>query len=327
MRLRRIHALLSALAPLALGCVISISPLIQPALMQSRTITSARNTEVPGRPITIPLTVKIKESDSTPELQLIDLTVLEDGEPQTILSTRALGTNWPLTLAVLVQDDVVSSIGPDMRTIANFIRNLPKGSRVMVGYIRVGSLQVRQKFTNDLEKAARSLRPPTGLPGMGPYNPYVQVVEALKRFESQPYGRRAILLVSDGLDVSRGVELGSSTQSIDLQRAINDAQRESVAIYGFYAPTPITLNNSFLQNNAQSALQRLTQETGGRAFFQGTGLPLGFDRFVKELSSSLERQIALTYLSTHTRKGFHRIEVRSSTPGVTVYYPPGYTSR
>ncbi|HUE83141.1 MAG TPA: VWA domain-containing protein [Pyrinomonadaceae bacterium] len=326
MKTRLVQASVSALILLAF-CAVTLSPLSQTALAQSRTISSAPNTGVPGRPVTIPLTVKLKESDSTPELQMIDLTVIEDGEPQTILSTRAMGTNWPLTLAVLIQDDVVSSIGLEMRTIADFIRRLPRGSRVLVGYIRVGSLQVRQKFTTDLDKAARALRPPTGLAGMAPYNPYVEVVEALRRFESQPYGRRAILLVSDGLDLSRGVELSSSTQSIDLQRAINDAQRQSVAIYSFFAPTAGTLGNSAFNGNAQSALQRLTQETGGRAFFQGTGVPVSFDSFVRELNSSLERQIALTYLSTHTNKGFHRIEVRSSTPGVQVTYPPGYTSR
>ena len=32
----------------------------------------------------------------------------------------------------------------------------------MVGYLRTGSLQVKQRFTNDLEKAAKALRPPQG---------------------------------------------------------------------------------------------------------------------------------------------------------------------
>ena len=32
------------------------------------------------------------------------------------------------------------------------------GSTVMVGYLRAGSLQVRQPFTNDLGTAARALR-------------------------------------------------------------------------------------------------------------------------------------------------------------------------
>jgi hypothetical protein len=159
---------------------------------------------------------------------------------------------------------------------------------------------------------------------VSPYNPYVEVIEALKKFESQPLGRRAILLVSDGLDISRGVESSSPSQSLDLQRAINESQRRGVAIYGFYAPTQVAAAHPSLVGNAQSSLLRLSDETGGIAFFQGTGAPVSFAPFIRELDTSLQKQAALTYLSTHLSKGFHRLEVKSSTPGVRVTYPSGY---
>ena len=194
----------------------------------------------------------------------------------------------------------------------------------MVGYIRTGSLQVRQKFTTDLEKAAKAVRPPNGLASAAPYNPYVEVIEALKKFEAQPAGRRAILLVSDGLDTSRGVDSSGPTESLDLQRAINEAQRKSVAVYGFYVPTVAAGTSSILVGNAQSSLLKLANETGGKAFFQGTGPPVSFDPFIRELDQSLEKQIAVTFLSTHPSKGFHKIAVKSSTPDVDVTHPSGY---
>ena len=123
------------------------------------------------------------------------------------------------------------------------------------------------------------MRPPSGFATAGPYNPYVEVIEALKKFDAQPLGRRAILLVSDGLDISRGVDSSAPTQSIDLQRAVNESQRRSVAIYGFYAPTQVAAANPILIANAQSSLLRLSNETGGMAFFQGTGAPVSFDTF------------------------------------------------
>ena len=140
------------------------------------------------------------------------------------------------------------------------------------------------------------------------------MIEALKSFESQPLGRRAILLVSDGLDISRGVDSSSPTQSVDLQRAVNESQRRSVAIYGFYAPTAASAANPSLAGNAQSSLLRLSNETGGMAFFQGTGAPVSFEPFIRELDISLQKQAALTFLSTHLNKGFHRIEVRLRLP-------------
>ena len=291
---------------------------------QSAAVSSASRTRGNARPMTIPVNIRIKGKPAEPELQLIDLTVTEDGDPQTILSIRAIGTNSPLTLAVLIQDDLVSSISNEIKPMAEFIRRLPKGSRVLVGYLRSGSLQVRQKFTTDLEKAARALRPPVGFASAAPFNPYVEVIEALKRFDAQPSGRRAILLVSDGLDVSRGADSSSATQSLDLQRAINEAQRKGVAVYAFYAPT-VSTQSSILTTAAQGALNRLADETGGRAWFQGTGAPVSFDPFIQDLGVSLEKQVALTYLSTHPEKGFHRIHVRSSSPGVEVDHPAGYT--
>ena len=278
----------------------------------------------PGKPVTIPLTIRMGADRELPELQSIDLTVNEDGEPQQILSIRSIGSNSPITLAVLIQDDLVPSVANEIKPLAAFIRNLPKGSRVMIGYLRTGSLQVKQKFTSDLEKSATSLRPPSGFASVGPYNPYVEVVEALRKFDAQPLGRRAILLVSDGLDISRGVDSSGPTQSVDLQRAVNEAQRRGVAIYGFYSPTFASATNRSLAGNAQSSLLRLSDETGGVAFFQGTGAPVSFAPFIRELDISLQKQAALTFLSTHLKKGFHRIEVKSSSPGVHVSYPSGY---
>jgi VWFA-related protein len=281
----------------------------------------------PGKPVTIPLTIKVKGTPREVELQTVDLIVTEDGDPQTILSIRAIGTNSPLNVFVLIQDDVVSSIGPEIRSLAAFIRKLPRGSRVSVGYLRTGTLQVRQKFTTDLERSAKSLRIPLGVGSAAPYNPYVEVIEALKRFDSQPTGRRAILLISDGLDISRGASSIAIGQSLDLQRAISEAQRRGVAIYSFFAPTTISLGNNVLLSHAQSSLQRLSDETGGRAFFQGLGIPTSFEPFIKELNSVLDRQVALTYLSTHPGKGFHRVKINSSRPDVDVNYPAGYTRR
>lgn len=278
----------------------------------------------PGRPVTIPLTIHTPTDEVTPELQNIDLTVSEDGEPQTILSIRGIGTNSPITIAVLIQDDLVPSVANEIKALAEFIRNLPKGSRVMIGYLRTGSLQVRQKFTNDLEKAAKALRAPSGFANVGPYNPYVEVVEALRKFDAQPLGRRAILLVSDGLDISRGVDSSAPTQSVDLQRAVNESQRRGVAIYGFYSPTMASAANRLLAGNAQGSLLRLSDETGGQAFFQGLGVPVSFEPFIRQLDVSLQKQAALTFLSTHLKKGFHRIEVKSATPGVRIAFPSGY---
>jgi VWFA-related protein len=312
--------------PLAFAMLLSLFAFGQTETVsgQGATMASADGSRNPGKPVTIPLSVRVKGERTEAEFQTIDLTVSEDGDPQTVLSIRAMVTNSPITLAVLIQDDLVPSIGIETKPTGAFVRSLAKGSRVMVGYIRTGSLQIRQRFTTDLEKAAKAVRPPNGLASAAPYNPYVEVIEAIKRFEGQPAGRRAILLLSDGLDTSRGIESSSPTESLDLQRAINAAQRHGIAVYTFYAPTVSGGSLPLLVGNAQSSLLRLASETGGKAYFQGTGAPVSLEPFIKDLGEALERQIAVTFLSTHPGKGFHKIAVKSSTPGVEVVHPSGY---
>src|ERR1043166_6628165 len=91
-----------------------------------------------------------------------------------------------MTLAILIQDDLVQSAANEIKGIADFIRRLPPGSRVMVAYLRSGVIQVRQKFTGDLERAAKSLRIPVSSSSFAPYSPFDSTREALTRFASQP---------------------------------------------------------------------------------------------------------------------------------------------
>jgi VWFA-related protein len=281
------------------------------------------------RSVTIPVAVGVPlpTERGSEELRPLGLTLLEDGERQEILATRSQAEHAPLYLAVFVQDDLIPPASNEIATLANFIRHLPEGSYVMVGYLRVGSVQIRQKFTPDLERAAKALRIPGGTPSVGPYNPYSTIIEGLRRFQSQPVGRRAVLAITDGLDISRGVENSFATQSTDLQRAIDEAQRRSVAIYSIYTPTTNTARNFSLVTNAQGALARLSEETGGKAFFHGMGAPISFDPFLRELTATLDKQIALTYLSTHEAKGFHKIKLETTLEGAQLVYPVGYTRK
>jgi hypothetical protein len=199
----------------------------------------------------------------------------------------------PLNLAILIQDDLTSRVGNELGVTREFIRSLPAGSRVMVGYITSGSLQVRQPFTTDLSRAANSLRIPLASEAASPYNPYVEVVQALKKFDATWRGHNAVLLISDGLDVSRGFDPTSAGHTIDIDRAIKEANKRDVAIYSFYAPSVGLTGHSYLAASyGQSSLNRLAQETRGRAFFQGMTGFVTFSSYFNRLRAELNRQYA-----------------------------------
>ena len=282
------------------------------------------------RTVTIPISIygdREKKGIQTEEIiEVGTIIVKEDGDEQQILSIRSV-SNTPLSLAVLIQDDLTSNANLQLKSIADFISRLPNGSRVMVGYLRGGTLQIRQKFTDDLEKAAKSLRIVAGS-GAASGNPYSAIEDALKRFDALPLGRRAVLLVSDGVDVSNGIQSALPTQSLELDRAILKAQRKSIAVYSFYNPATLTEGgNSILVSYGQGSLNRLSEETGGRAFFQGTIEPISFEPFFSNLTNALNRQFALTYLSTHSKKGYHKVQVISTNTGVKIEHPKGYYYR
>ena len=93
---------------------------------------------------------------------LIAIAALGVASAKTNKDKKSQQTIDPLNLAVLIQDDLIPQVGNELRVPREFIRSLPQGSQVMVAYITAGSLQVRQPFTTDLEKAAKALRIPIG---------------------------------------------------------------------------------------------------------------------------------------------------------------------
>jgi hypothetical protein len=93
-----------------------------------------------------------------------------------------------------------------------------------------------------------------------------------------------------------------------MDRAILKAQRRAIAIYSIWSPTVLTNDtNGTLISLGQSALAKLSEQTGGRSFYQGSIPPVSFIPFLKDLVILFERQFALTYLSTHMNKGYHRV--------------------
>jgi hypothetical protein len=197
-----------------------------------------------------------------------------------------------LNIAILIQDDLTSQVANEIGVTKDFIRSLPSGSRVMVAYITSGHLQVRQSFTTDLDRAAKSLRIPVASDSASPFNPYVEVIEALKKFDSDQ-GNNAVLLISDGLDVSRGFDSESAGYTVDIDRTIKEANRRNVSIYSFYAPSVgLTSHSRLAASYGQSSLNRVSKETSGRAFFQGISGFVTFDSYFNRLKDELNRHYA-----------------------------------
>src|SRR6201988_5225249 len=190
----------------------------------------------------------------------------------------------PLNIAILIQDDLISRVGNELRVTKEFIRGLPEGSRVMVGYITSGTLQVRQPFTTDLNRAANSLRIPIASTSASAFNPYVEVIEAMKKFDTSWQGQKTMLLISDGLDTSRGFDATAAGHTLDIDRTIREANRRDISLFSFYAPSVgLTSASHLAASYGQSSLNRVSHDTGRKAFFQGTTGFVTFDSYFDRL--------------------------------------------
>ena len=115
----------------------------------------------------------------------------------------------------------------------------------------------------------------------------------MKKFDSSWTNANAVLLISDGLDTSRGFDSTAAGHTIDIDRAMSSANKRNVSIFSFYAPSiGLTSRSRLAASYGQSSLNRLSTETGGRAFFQGTTGFVTFDSYFSRLRETLNRQYA-----------------------------------
>jgi hypothetical protein len=189
-------------------------------------------------------------------------------------------------IEILIQDNLVPAVNNEIEGLRNLVRSLPPDSRVLTGYITAGSLSVTQDFTTDRNRAAASLRILRGASAR-PYSPYVELSEGLRRFDSQPQGRRVVLMISSGLDSSRGFEEANPARSLGLDRSIRDAQQRGVAVSSFFAPEiGFQGPNRIGSLLGQGSLKRLADETRGKTYNGGMSV-VNFSPYIKAFRNSL----------------------------------------
>ena len=75
-----------------------------------------------------------------------------------------------------------------------------------------------------------------------------------------------------------------------MNRAIAEAKRRDVSVFSFYAPSVgLTRQNLLAASWGQSALNRISHETGGKAFFQGMTDFVTFNPYFEQLTRALNQ--------------------------------------
>ena len=288
--------------------------------------------------VSILATVHNKGGGLVGNLTKDDFTLSEDGQTQEIkYFTRE--TDLPLTIGLLV--DVSGSqrnlIDIEREAAYQFFAQVLR-KKDLAYLISFGEdAELLQDFTSStrlLQAGLQHLQVNSGVQGIHP-GPvptagqprgtvlYDAVYLACHDQMSQQVGRKALVLITDGMDEG---------SRLKIEEAISSAQRADTVIYSIYYVDRSAYGGfGYFGAVTDSYLRRMSDETGGRIFKVDRKNTLS-DVF-KELQDEMRSQYAIGYKPTNEKRdgSFRRVDLRVTDKNLKVqarkgYYAPGANS-
>lgn len=282
----------------------------------------------PASPSTIPdtaaapakMVITVRPVPANEPLQTGDLTVVRRSAVLPVMRLERLaGDLADMQLFVLLDDSTrSSSLGIQIPELKTFLDSLPITTQVAVGYMRNGTFVLSQAFTTDHHKAAGSLRLPQSMPGENG-SPYFALSDLVRHWPSkQPTGRRAVLMLTDGVDRYWGTAVMEDPY---VDYAIRDALKNGVMVYSIYLRGAGEYGRrGWSLTTAQSRLIQVSEGTGGCAYFEGVSDPVTISPFLNDFRDRLDNQYEIT-VQTPLEKGMQSVKVRSLRPGLKIDAP------
>jgi len=309
---------------LVLGLGTSLADAFLPATAQEQ--LPAGRLRVDVEVVNIFCTVKDRRGALVTSLQRPDFEIFEDGKKQDLRYFER-ETDRPLTLALLVDTSGSQQtvLPAEKEAAIAFLREVLRPSDLASLVTFDVNIDLLQDFTADLERLERAIRrarinAPVGLGPLPRTNAkgtrlfdavYLTTQEKLE----QEAGRKAIIVISDGVD------MGSDKK---LKEAMEAAQRSDTFIYSIRVADPIAYGRSGDTFVGMTILEDLARETGGRAF--NVKDPDKLKDAFAQIADELRSQYSLGYSTTnHARDGrFRKIDVRVKGDGLRVQARRGY---
>jgi VWFA-related protein len=261
--------------------------------------------------VSILASVRNKQGGLIHDLKKEDFTVLENGRPQTI-KYFSRDTDLPLTIGLMVDTSTsqIKVIEGERGASFRFIDHILRENKDKIFVLQFDmAVMMKQTLTDSrpkLEEALSLVDIPTDKQlRAGGWAPgtilYDAVVQASKDTMLKQQGRKAMILLTDGVDT------GSDHSLSD---AIEAAQRADSLIYSIYfsAEGP----------QGRPVLKRMSQETGG-GFFE-MSKKQSFEQIFDQIQDELRGQFNLGYVSdTPVRiSEFRKLQVSVNQKGMAV---------
>ncbi|PYV26378.1 MAG: VWA domain-containing protein [Acidobacteria bacterium] len=280
------------------------------ATTQSNPVTTIR---VPVNLVNVMFTVTDKKERMVLNLTKDDFRVLEDNQLQTI-TNFSRESNLPLRIAILIDtsNSVRDRLHFEEEAAIDFLQETLRPGKDMAFAVGFDvEPQLLQDYTDDVEKLASAVRSLQAGGGTGLYDAiYFACKTKMLIFPPpEPYLRRLMIVVSDGLD---------NQSEHTREEALAMAQHAEVVIYA------ISTNRSGISTRGDKVLKRFAEETGGRAFFPFEARDLAAN--FHEISRELRSQYSLAYVSTNRAHDgtFRTITLQTVEKGLRIQAKNGY---
>ena len=275
--------------------------------------------------VNILFTAQDKERRLLLGLKKEDVRILEDGKPQELIAfTRQ--ADLPLSLAILIDTSISQerTLPEEKLAAISFLESFIRPKQDEVAVISfTGESTLEQGMTNNLQRLRRAIDrvkfvPPAGYIGggvMAPTPPIsgtgTQVAGSTAIWDSiwvtaadvlgpaPEKTRRAIILLSDGYNTSGPKKL---------EEAVLAAPKAEAVIYS------VGIGDNFYSGVDEGALKKISERTGGRAFFPRD------ERQLREAFKQIEEEMRSQYLLSYEPNNqaldgsYRKIEITLANP-------------
>jgi Ca-activated chloride channel family protein len=282
---------------------------------------------VTSRVVRVPVTVLDKKGKPVTGLSKNDFFVTEEKRPVQFdfLGEVTQLEKLPIYVGVLMDTSSSTSgkLGFEKEAAINFLQTITRTRKDHGAFATFDDeVNLRQDFTQNLDllvKAIESVKKPGTQTSL--FDAVWQFCDEKMRGVNSP--RRALVVITDGDDTYSRARLDD---------AIAMAQRTDTIIFaistkgGFTGSAVPGVEAGTVKDSGDKELQKMAEETGGRAFY--TGDMLALERAFKKIGEELRSQYLLTYRPEGPFDGgYRRIEVRvASGDGYKINAKRGYTA-
>ena len=249
--------------------------------------------------VTLSATVLDARRHLVTNLKDSNFAVYEDNEPQKITSFRR--EDIPVSIGIVVDNS--GSMRTKRAAVTKAVLNLIQASNPQDEVFVVNfndDPYLDQDFTNKIGPLKEALDRVDSRGGTALYDAVIASADHLAKGAKRE--KKALLIVTDGVDNESRESLESAI------RKVQDDNGPTIYTIGILGDEPGT-------KRAKRALQSLSDQTGGVAFFPKDLMEV--DEISQEVARDIRNQYSITYKPTNPRSngGYRKVKVEARAPG------------